>query len=492
MKKISLLLLCSMTLFQEVAFALPSFARQTGQNCASCHVDFPQLTPFGRQFKLSGYTLGAGNNTFKNLTDMILSSVGKTPETSSVSTSDTSGNPAAHVADQANNTKSLWFPPISMMAVEGFTHTQASQDNAGTDLNTNNNFQFQTASVFYGGAITDHIGAFAQGTYNAPGFGPAPEFKFSWDNTDIRFADTGEISNTHFIYGITVNNNPTVQDVWNTTPAWSFPYVASGLASTPSASPIISGSFSASVMGVGFYTYIDNLYYLEVSGYQTFTESSQKALGIDPTETPGLFKDIAPYFRVAAEPNWGNHFLELGSFGMYANIEPQPWDMPHIGTDSYFDIGFDSQYQYIASEYVLTLRNSVILEYQDLDASFDHGLAANQNNDLNTLSSQASFVYGQDFRLPLTLEYFYIWGSEDSLLYADNGNFSPNSSGWTVELAYIPFGMNKAPLWPWFNARLGVQYTWYNEFDGVTGFNSALDTEASDNNTLFIYVWLLI
>jgi len=40
--------------------ALPSFARQTGQPCGACHTDFPSLTPFGRQFKLGGYTLGGG------------------------------------------------------------------------------------------------------------------------------------------------------------------------------------------------------------------------------------------------------------------------------------------------------------------------------------------------------------------------------------------------------------------------------------------------
>ena len=31
------------------ALALPSFARQTGQPCATCHTAFPQLTPYGRR-----------------------------------------------------------------------------------------------------------------------------------------------------------------------------------------------------------------------------------------------------------------------------------------------------------------------------------------------------------------------------------------------------------------------------------------------------------
>src|SRR5665647_1322792 len=36
---------------------VPSFSRQTGLACSTCHYQFPQLTPFGRLFKLNGYTL---------------------------------------------------------------------------------------------------------------------------------------------------------------------------------------------------------------------------------------------------------------------------------------------------------------------------------------------------------------------------------------------------------------------------------------------------
>src|ERR1035437_1224113 len=46
--------------FAPPAQALPSFARQTGQPCGTCHTDFPGLTPYGRRFKLLGYTTGGG------------------------------------------------------------------------------------------------------------------------------------------------------------------------------------------------------------------------------------------------------------------------------------------------------------------------------------------------------------------------------------------------------------------------------------------------
>jgi len=44
--------------------ALPLFSRQTGQNCVACHAggQYPELTPYGRYFKLTGYTIGERSN----------------------------------------------------------------------------------------------------------------------------------------------------------------------------------------------------------------------------------------------------------------------------------------------------------------------------------------------------------------------------------------------------------------------------------------------
>lgn len=46
------------------AHAIPAFAEQTGQPCAQCHVGAfgPQLKPYGRDFKLYGYTASDGEN----------------------------------------------------------------------------------------------------------------------------------------------------------------------------------------------------------------------------------------------------------------------------------------------------------------------------------------------------------------------------------------------------------------------------------------------
>src|SRR5438045_5542438 len=88
----------------EASQALPSFARQTGQPCGACHTDFPGLTPFGRRFKIGGYTLGGG----KYRTTLF---------------SDATGSSEQPVKAPASQVQT-WVPPIAMMAIIGYTHTQ--------------------------------------------------------------------------------------------------------------------------------------------------------------------------------------------------------------------------------------------------------------------------------------------------------------------------------------------------------------------------------
>jgi hypothetical protein len=51
-----LILLGMLTVLKPEASAVPSYSRQTGLPCATCHYAPPELTPFGRKFKLEGYT----------------------------------------------------------------------------------------------------------------------------------------------------------------------------------------------------------------------------------------------------------------------------------------------------------------------------------------------------------------------------------------------------------------------------------------------------
>src|SRR6202521_3916118 len=98
----------AMIAFTRPATALPSFARQTGQACGKCHTDFPALTPFGRRFKLGGYTLGGGEfrtTPFPSADD-------------SKTANDRVRSYAKSMDSRKDDSKDKgWVPPISMMAI---------------------------------------------------------------------------------------------------------------------------------------------------------------------------------------------------------------------------------------------------------------------------------------------------------------------------------------------------------------------------------------
>jgi hypothetical protein len=461
--------------FAAPARALPSYARQTGQPCGTCHTDFAGLTPYGRRFKIGGYTAGGGQ--YRTTLFPFDNSTG--------------------------DYQRPWVPPISMMATLGFTHTATDMGPPADPFAPNNNITIPPLSFFWGGAITDHIGAFAQVTYDqevpAASIGANPFIHaWHWDNVDVRYADSTTLGKMNITYGITANNNPTVQDPWNTTPAWGFPYAASPFwPGFGPAAPLIDGGFGQTVGSVGGYVYINDLIYLEMSVYRSLSPSATSALGIDPTGL-GLI-NAAPYWRAAIEPHWGPHWLEVGTFGMIANVHPfvglltgtLPGASPLAAfdtstfpqTDKYTDIGFDAQYQYQGSNFWFTLRGTYIHEQQKLDASFNLLGAANLTNELNEARAYASLAYGNNNRVVLTGQYFTTWGSPNLL----GPGLGADTKGWIAEIAYIPFISSFSPGWPWFNARIGLQYTWYQQFGSGTACPCA---PASNNNTLFAYIWL--
>ena len=459
------------------ADALPSFARQTGQPCGTCHTDYPGLTPYGRLFKLNGYTTGGGR--FK--TTPFSSGRDSTKALSDYAKKDLNATIAGKTKDGAADSSNVWVPPIAAMAVFGYTHTQAPQNN--DPYNPNDNFTIPQISLFWGGAITEHIGAFSQWTYDG-------RSAWGWDNQDWRYSNTAKLGAMDVIYGISADNNPTLGDPWNTVPAWVFPYMTSNTAATPAASTLIDGGLSQAVAGAGAYAYFDNLVYVQLSGYRSINPDALGRLGAGPAGV-GAIDGVAPYWRVAVEPHWGRHWLEFGTFGMSARVHP--WTDTTLYTqsdltDRYTDIAFDTQYQYQGDNYWITLRGSYIHEYQSLDASYNDPNVAtpagNPSNTLNTLRLYGSLAYGNDNRIVLSGQYFDTRGSEDTVLYSANPGCacSPDSNGYVAEIAYIPFISSNSPLWPWANARVGLQYTYYNKFDGDT-------VSAHDNNTLFAYIW---
>ena len=118
------------------ASAVPSYADQTGMPCQACHVGGfgPQLTTFGREFKINGYTL---------------------------------------------RTKPFNVP-LAAMVQASFNHTKADQNPPPLYLAPNNNAVVDQSSIFLAGGVGQHLGGFAQFTYDGV------QHQWHWDNLDLR------------------------------------------------------------------------------------------------------------------------------------------------------------------------------------------------------------------------------------------------------------------------------------------------------------------
>ncbi len=437
------------------ARAVPSFARQTGMACAACHTVFPELTPFGREFKLNGYVL-----------DNIRQVTG-------ISTADR----------QTLAINSL--PPVSLMLQVSYTRTgTALPDSAipGAAAKDGEMLFPQQASFFYAGKIADGLGAFVQLTYD----GVSDHFGF--DNTDVRYARHlsfgGANGNDHsLILGVTLNNNPTVQDVWNTTPAWGFPYSGSSVAPSPIASAKIdsgAGGFGQSVGGLGVYAWLDSHLYVEITNYDSAIPGGAHPL--DSTQA-NVVQGLAPYWRVAYEQLWGRNSLEVGAFGLNASVHPGNGQALQGVTNKFRDAAADVQYQFIGEDHLFTVLGTYINEHQTLAAGVADGLATNLDDNLRTLKLTGEYYYQR--MIGGSVGYFSTTGSSDALLYAQapvtgSANFSPDSNGYVLEVNYLP----------WLNTKLQLQYVAYDKFNGLNTNYDGSGRNASNNNTLYGLVWL--
>ena len=300
------------TLFASAgpADALPAFARQTDLPCAACHTAFPELTPFGRRFKIGGYTLLGGD----------------------------------------------WKgPPLAAMYMTGFTHTNSPQDAPpAAGLHNNDNLVSQQVSGFIAGQLYGNLGSFIQVTGN-PVAGTA-----GLDASDVRYADTLKLFGKDMVWGVDANNTPTVEDPWNTTPAFGWPQISSTVA--PAFAPPlthIEGAYTTIVGGAGLYGFWNDMLYADLSAYKGLPVPALQALSVGNSTTDAV-TNVAPYWRLALEPHWGSHYLMVGAFGMYGQIAPGR--QYGIGTDNFLDIGFDSQYQYDGDQYSLTVKLTDIIE----------------------------------------------------------------------------------------------------------------------------------
>ena len=421
-------------------FYVPSFSRQTGLACSACHYQFPQLTPFGRLFKLNGYTLTA------------LPTIGQP--------NDSAGHESLKLSS---------IPPVAAMLVTGLTQTARAQPET-----QNGTVSFpQELSLFLAGQMTPHVGIFTQFTYAAADGG------IGIDNVDLRWARHASLANRDLLFGVTLHNNPTVQDVWNTVPAWGFPFMGSEVAPAPAAGTLIDGGLEQQVAGLGAYALFDNAIYTEFTAYRSAPQGSTEPL--DATAT-NVTKGVIPYWRVALQHAWPSTYAMIGTFGFAARLYPEGVSGP---TNDYTDASVDAQLESKTGIGMWIGRAAFIHERETL-AAFLAAAPPGASTLHETLSTlRTSVTFEPSLHYSLTGGYFQTTGTTDPILFAPasvtgSRTGSPNSRG----------GLGEVAINPWQNTRFGIQYQFYSQFNGSSNDYDASGRKASDNNTLFLYLWL--
>ena len=414
------------------AAAVPAFAVQTGQPCATCHIGAfgPHLTPQGRDFKLHGYVGNDGKDH---------------------------GLPLAFVSQSS------------------FTHTAAAQPGgAAPGFKPNDNVAVDQVAAYYAGRITSDIGGFIELKFDGV------KQQAQVDNVDIRHVREGQLFGKDALFGITLNNAPTVQDAWNSTPVWGFPFNRSPLAPTPMATTLLDGALSQRVVGVGAYVLWDDLVYWEADAYKGLNSTGLRAFGQVPIDDSDRTTTFMPYTRFALLRDWEKHHVEVGAFAMSGSVVPGGDQTLGLGVRK-TDVAFDATYQYITDPTKVTsdrlsAHATYIHETATMDADAAQALTgALPGHALDTMRVDISYSFGAT--ITPAIQYFRTTGTADMSYWA-TPNGSPNSDGMIFEIAYVPWGKPDSPF-PNVNWRLAVQYVNYFTFDGTSA-------NARSNNKFYV------
>lgn len=396
------------------AHAVPSYARQTGMDCAGCHIGAfgPQLTAAGIRFKLGGYLDSDGKD-------------GKVP--------------------------------LSGMVAASWSRTRQDQNPPPDALKANDNATLDEASLFIAGKLMDHVGAFVQVTRDGIAHSNA------LDQTDIRVTNTMTIAGKDTVVGLTFNNNPGVQDAFNSTPVWSYPYIGSPAGfGTGDAATLIDGGLEGRVVGASAYAFWNDALYAELGTYRSLAPQAQFKLGAgrDFQQLDGN-----AYWRLGWMQDRKRDMWHAGVFGWSARLAPDRTVPGRV--DGYRDIGLDAGYQYLGTrEHIATLDATLVTEQSHIGATGERA-------HLHTARIAAGYSWRETF------------GASTAWFSSGGSDPAATSRGAVLQADWTPWGKEAAEApapFSLLNLRLGVQYWKYGTFGGTSAGAAAHDT-------LFLSAW---
>ena len=368
--------------------------------------------------------------------------------------------------------------PVGILGQAGITWAAQPNDAQGNPVVTQNGTpEAYGFSAELGTKLTDWAGVFAEyGISNT-----FPGWKGASGPTDIRATHFCHPGNHELLLGLDTNNDPSLQDVWNTVPSWGYPFYSSPQAVGAPAGPMIA-SLAQQTGSIGLYGLFDREFYAEVSMYRVGNNFFRFMNGGTSFASATYLAGWNPYWRAFWTKDSGANVWMVGTFGMASDVYPNSAS-PSGPTDTFMDNGFDTQYQYLADTRKLTVRAAYIYERQSWDGSYPLGNVSVPKGNFKTLNTSASVAINDSWTF--TGGYFLSNGSNDAALYGitdQNGNLlsqKPNTTGYKLEIDRT-LTQNVIAI---------VQYAGFTKFNGLTSNVDGLGRKPSDNNTLWISIF---
>ena len=351
---------------------LPSYARQTGLACSACHYQFLTLTPFGRKFKLNGYTL-------TNL-------------------------PTLEEKDSTNGGR-LSLSPFSLlsaMVTAGVTHTR----DALPDTQNGAAALPQELSGFLAGRISSQVGLFSQFTYA----GADGSIRHRQRGHPVRRQRQRGRQHRAGLWG-DAQQQPLGPGSVEHDSGVGLPVHRVGCRARRGGGYAIDEGLAQNVLGLGGYAMVGNLVYGEVSVYRSALQGAAA-----PTSETGAIDGVAPYWRLAFQKEWEHRYLMIGTFGLHGSLFP---DVLRGPTNTYTDMGADAQFETAAGKREPGRPRLVDRGAPDAGCGRRPGRRRNVKNTLQVVRMNASY-YPQQW-LGVTGGYFDTWGTSDPASMARPG-----------------------------------------------------------------------
>lgn len=448
------------------ALALPTYGDQTGEKCASCHINIAELTPRGRKFKLLSYAEGEKTTPFSALGTVSVTKI--------------------------KSTSSSLAPSVSMPQNGAIVPESGSALIAGKFMDDVGGKIKLTANL----VNTDPIYG-TQGVQTGTRVGK----DYFLDASEVRVAKRAFIADKELIYGVSVNNAPGQEDLWSTTPIHSFPYKSSALLNAWGLgqfgpTTLMDGGLTSQTAGFSVFGLFDDKWYADVGNYWRFSPGDSM-IAVAGTQNT-INANTNPYWRLARKQVDGANSWMVGTFGMMTTLARDPL-VPGSASGRYKDVGLDAQFQHITESHTWSaqavwIREDVAWGARSVGRSHDAA-----SSDLNTFKAKISYDYARKYGASLFA--FKSYGSTDndywayianpnvitgacnqtnSLLAFCSQNGKPDTSGFGFELSYSPLP----------RVTLALQQTFYTKFLGGSTFidNSSGNVRAaSDNNLTYLY-----